>query len=128
MGFTYDVTTTVGQVRLFILDNDADDYQFEDAEIAQFLELTKVDSVYSVRLAAVAALRAWASLLTRKSASVRTLTFARDNRSRASELLALADKLEQEEIMTPAAVDAEIAQTDFVAEQIIYNRSLREGE
>jgi hypothetical protein len=34
MAFTYDLTTTLGQVRLLASDTDASSYDFEDAEIA----------------------------------------------------------------------------------------------
>jgi hypothetical protein len=66
MDFTYDLTTSTGQVRLLIADTDGDGYDFTDAEIAAALGLEGG----SVRYAAAMLLDALASNRARLSVRV----------------------------------------------------------
>lgn len=53
---TYDITTTVGKIRLIISDKDITNYIFTDEELTYFYTAEG-----SVNLAAAAALEAWAA-------------------------------------------------------------------
>ena len=53
---TYDITTTVGKIRLLIADNDTTDEHFSDAEITYFYTTEG-----TINAAAAAALRSWAA-------------------------------------------------------------------
>ena len=46
MSFTYDTTTSRGEVRLLITDTDESTYLFEDAEIDAFLSMALNNSVF----------------------------------------------------------------------------------
>jgi hypothetical protein len=132
MGYTYDLDTDVGTVRLLVQDNDLSkvtgaletrSVAFSDEEIAKFIALAGPD----LRMAAAATLRAWATnkqliVVSRhfKSGSV-------DYGAIRADMLAAAKAYEEQAISAPADAIAEQAWTEFNAERIVVNAWSREA-
>ena len=98
MAFTYDLSDSVGKVRLLIMDNVSSDYLFEDAEISALL--TMEGDV--VRRGAALALETMASNEAYVSKRIRILDLqtdgpavAKELRERAKMLRSLADRDDQ---------------------------------
>ena len=120
---TYDLTSSVGQVRLLIMDTDTSDAVFSDAEISVFLALESD----SVRLGAATALEAIASEKGRLAVFLRTLNYEKDSKETVKDILAIAQRLRDLEEDAPAYGVAEVAQTAFSVVDIIVNRWIREA-
>ena len=98
MAFTYDLSDSVGKVRLLIMDNAAADYLFEDAEISALLAMEG----NVVRRGAALALETMASNEAYVSKRIRILDLqtdgpavAKELRERAKMLRDLADRDDQ---------------------------------
>ena len=86
---TYDPSTNVGKVRLYILDKDMSAPQFIDEEINAFI--TEAGSS-QLRAAAGLALLSWAAALAREDESVKVGSWSGDRRDVASKLRDLAQE------------------------------------
>jgi len=121
MAFTYDPTTSLGQVRLLISDTDATAAIFEDAEITAFLTLES-SNVY---LAAAQALDtiSVSEALTLKV--IKLMDLSTDGAAVARELRARAISLRQQTSGVDAACDwAEVAHDTFSTRELILKRGL----
>ncbi len=125
MTATYDLATTVGQVRLQIGDTDvtpASDAIFTDEEIQVFLDANSDN----VLLASAQALESLAASTARLAKLTRTLNWTEDTRKVSEDLLSAARQLRDQEADAPAFGFAEKTYTDFNTRQIVINRSLRQ--
>ena len=105
MAYTYDITTSIGQVRRLINDTDitpTTDAQFNDEEIQFFLDLAS-DSVLA---AASYALESWAAALTGslKSEKIGDYSYTKDE---AGKKIELAKKYREEDALNPYLTWAE---------------------
>lgn len=80
---TYDPSTNVGKVRLYIQDTDVSDAKFIDTEINAFI--TEAGSS-RLRAAAGLALLTWATLLGREDEEVRVGAWSADRRDAAKKM------------------------------------------
>jgi len=110
MTFTYDVTDYIGQIRLIINDTTEATAHFSDEEIGAFYTLAGS----SVNLAAARALESWAASLSRDKfmENIGRNDYMYQNKS-VEWMLALADKLKEEESSTPAEDWAEFDFGDY---------------
>lgn len=92
MAATYDLTTTVGKIRLLIHDTDvsAAKVTFSDDELTFFY--TEGGSLYA---GAALALRSWAAKLSRQEKSVRLGEWQGDKKDPVSEMLKLAEEYDR---------------------------------
>ena len=118
---SYDITTTVGKIRLLIGDTDIANEVFTDAEITYFY-----DTAGSINLGAAMAAEAWAAKYM-TSADAEKIGDYSYSKKIVDKMLNLAKRLRENDLMEPTGAAAEIAHTDFTARDIVYNRSLREG-
>ncbi len=100
MAHTYDVTTDIGKVRLYIGDTDISpttDAQFSDEEINVFLDM----ALGSILLAASYALESWVATLTGslKSEKIGDYSYTKDE---AAAKTSLAKKYREEDSTSPA--------------------------
>lgn len=124
MADTYDLTTSIGKVRLYIRDSDvAGDHQFSDEEITVYL-----DEGGSNRAAAGLALMTWAAALGREDKKVTAGSWTGERGDVIKDMLALADSFFELAGFTPANrtigfLSASIDWTESVeAERIIRER------
>lgn len=122
MTATYDIDTAVGKVRLTIGDTILADAKFTDEEIDYFLS----ENSSNINMAASDALRAWAASYGQNAASENLGDYSYTQRI-IENMLKLAARLRENEQAIPAGAIAEVAQTDFAARDIIYNKNLRTG-
>jgi hypothetical protein len=102
--YTYDISDTVGKIRLIIGDTDVDpsaDAVFSDEELTYFYT-TKG----TINLAAAMALRAWAAKYSASPDSEKIGDYSY-NQKITDKMLALAKELEQAEAETPYLTWAE---------------------
>lgn len=107
--WTYDITTTVGQIRLIIGDTDIDptsDAVFTDEELAYFYT-----TAGSVNLAAAMALKAWAVKYTASPDSEKIGDYAYTQKT-VDKMLKMATKLIDDEASTPYLTWAEMDLTE----------------
>jgi hypothetical protein len=126
MPFTFDVTTSRGQVRLLVPDSNPTTYVFEDAEIDAFLTLESG----SVRRAAAMALETLASNETLVLKVIRLLELSTDGAKTADSLLKRAALLRSQADEVDAADGAlfdwaEMTLDDFSARERRVNQWLR---
>jgi len=120
---TYDTSTDIGKVRLYIGDTDvtpSTDAVFSDEELQIFL-----DSEGTVCSAAAFALETIASSQARTAGLMKTMNWTQDTRGVAADLRKQAEALRDKD--GAAFGFAEIAQTPQVAAQIIVNKALRDA-
>ncbi len=122
MTITYDITTAVGKVRLAIGDTILADNKFTDEELTYFLSVNSSN----INMASAAALEAWAASYGQNAASENLGDYAYTQKI-IENMLALAKRLRDYETSLPAGAAAEVANTDFAARDIIYNKALRTG-
>ena len=122
MTVTYDITTAVGKVRLAIGDTVLADNKFTDEELTYFLSVNSSNT----NMAGAAALEAWAASYGQNAASENLGDYAYTQKI-IENLLKLAERLRDYETSLPAGAAAEVANNDFAARDIIYNRFLRTG-
>ena len=101
---SYDITTTVGQIRLLIGDTNEADEVFTDAEITYFY--TTAGSVYG---AAAMAARAWAAKYATNADAEKIGDYSYSLKA-YEKMISLADKLEAVENLTPVL---EISEMDL---------------
>lgn len=121
MAATYDVSTDIGKIRLFIGDTDVDpesDAIFTDEELQVFLDLEG-----SVRSAAAAAIEALANDKARTAKMLKTLNFQKDDRTAAATMLATAERLRETDVQFGVA---EQSITDAATADLMLNKALRE--
>lgn len=82
MSFSYDVSTTVGKIRLWIQDSDSNNALFSDEDINAMLSMNDND----IRATAAALLFALASNKSLLAKAVSAGKYSEDNRSAAKEL------------------------------------------
>ena len=112
--FSYDLATTVGKIRLLIMDKDETDYIFTDAELTQFYSLE--DS--SVFCAAALALEGMASNEAYVQKRIKILDITTDGPAVAKSLLERAKVLREE--AEDWDIDwAEMAVSDFAYREMI---------
>ena len=119
---TYDIDTAVGKVRLTIGDTILTDAKFTNEEIDIFLSANSSN----INMASAAALEAWAASYGQNAASENLGDYAYTQKI-IENMLALAKRLRDYETSLPAGAAAEVANTDFAARDIIYNKALRTG-
>jgi hypothetical protein len=120
MSATYDVTTDIGKIRLFIGDTDvtpASDAIFTDEELQVFLDIEG-----SVRSAAAAAIEALANDSARTAKMLRTLNFQKDTRQAAKAMLDTAQRLRDTDVQYAFA---EQSITDAATADLMLNKALR---
>ena len=125
MTATYDITTSVGKVRLTIGDTDVSpstDAVFTDEELTYFLSLYS-DDVY---MASADALEAWAAKYATNADSEHIGNYAYTQKV-VDKITALAKQLREKAVSIPYGAAAEIAYTDFNFRDIVRNYSLRSG-
>jgi hypothetical protein len=127
MTFTYDLATTIGQVRLLIPDRDSGAVFFQDDEINVFLALNN-NNVY---LAAALALDTMASNEAYVQKRIRLMDLSTDGVGTAAELRARAAALREQSRAADADAGElfDIAETNvdpFTARQIVHNQALRD--
>ncbi len=122
MTLTYNIGNNVGKVRLTIGDNVLTDAQFTDEELSYFLFVNSD----SINMASSDALKSWAASYGQNAASENLGDYSYTQKIIA-DMLSMSQRLRDNETSVPAGLAAEVAQTDFTARDIIYNRSLREG-
>ena len=88
MAFTYDLTTSIGKVRLTIGDTVAAEAHFTDEELQVFLADGE-----TVNAAAGLALTAWAAALAREDEQVKVGSWQGDRRDVTAKMLKLASTL-----------------------------------
>jgi hypothetical protein len=88
MAFNYDLSTSIGKVRLLIADTNSESYIFEDAEIQVFLDLNGSD----LNRAAGQAYETWAADRSKIAKSIQSGTY-KSERNAISDLLRLADRI-----------------------------------
>ena len=114
---TYDPSTNVGKVRLYIQDTDTSDAKFIDAEINAFI--TEAGSG-SLRAAAGLALLTWAAALGRDDESVSVGSWRGDRRDVAEKMERLADKyfaMDNFALATKPAPVFKVAAIDYLTHQ-----------
>lgn len=126
MAFTFDVTTSRGQMRLLVPDSNPTTYVFEDAEIDAFLTLESG----SVRRAAAMALETLASNEALVLKVIRILELSTDGAKTADALLKRAALLRSQADEVDAAEGAlfdwaEMTLDDFSARERRTNQWLR---
>ena len=122
MTVTYDIDTAVGKVILAIGDTILADNKFTDEELTYFLSVNSSN----INMASAAALEAWAASYGQNAASENLGDYAYTQKI-IENMLALAKRLREYETSVPAGAAAEVANTDFTARDIIYNKALRNG-
>jgi hypothetical protein len=127
VSFSYDLTTSVGQVRLLADDRTPVGAVFSDEELGQLLVFTD----QRVRLAAAQALdlkaanRAWIQRITAEGVATDGAAIAAALAARAKELR--RQEAEGGEADADAGFDiAEVVTDDFSLRQVLTNRFLRE--
>lgn len=126
MAFTYDTTTTRGQVRLIIPDTSETAYVFEDAEIDAFLTLET-----DVRRSAALALETIASSQALTLKVIKVLDLQTDGAKVSDALLKRADKLRAQAEEAEAAEDGgtfdviELVPNTFAYRERILSEMLR---
>ena len=123
MAFTYEPTTTRGQVRMLIPDIDWQEPIFQDAEIDGYLALEGSD----VRLAAALALETLASSQAYVQKVVTVGDVKTDGAALAKELRARAATLRDQADQQAAFDWAEMVTTPFAARERYLNQVLRES-
>lgn len=129
MAFTYDLGTDVGKVRLLVMDNQAGDYLFEDAEISIFLTLEGANLKRGTALA----LETMASNEAYVSKRIKLLDLQTDGPAVAKELRERAAALRKQADAEEAYEDggafdiAEWVVDEFTARQRLVNEALRSG-
>ena len=129
MAFTFDVTTSLGQVRLLIPDRDVSDPFFQDDEINVFLSLESAD----VRRATALALETIASDTAMTLKVIRLLDLTTDGAKTSAELRARAKDLRAQADAADLAVEgaafdiAEMVPNSFAWRERIWNEALRDG-
>ena len=130
--FTYDITDNTGKLRLAISDIDLtttvgarSDWTvlFTDEELGVFLS----QAASNIAQAAAYALRTMAASRALVAKLVRLGDYMEDMKIVSFYLSQMADKYEKQAQSEPSGLAAEVAQTDFTARDIIYNRELRTG-
>lgn len=101
MTTTYDITTTVGKIRLKIGDKDTDDAFFTDEELTEFYTQEG-----SINLAAAAALESWASSYAANPDSEHIGDYSYTQKI-VDKMLSLAKRLREDDATTPAMTWAE---------------------
>ena len=122
MTVTYDIDTDVGKVRLTIGDTILADNKFTNEEIDIFLSANSSN----INMASAAALEAGAASYGQNAASENLGDYAYTQKI-IENMLKLANRLREYETSIPAGAAAEVANTDFTARDIIYNKALRSG-
>lgn len=125
MAFTYEVGTDLGNTRLLISDTDRDVHIFEDEEVNTFLNLTAIDGVNDVRLAAAQALDTIArseALLLKK---IKLLDITTDGVALAKELRESASQLREDSNSELGIEVIEMGLTAFTRRQLLINDALR---
>ena len=132
MTTTYDITDNTGKLRLAISDIDMTTTTglrntwtvlFTDEELAIFLS----DASDDISMAASYALNAIAASRALLAKSRRLGDYSEDLSKVADSLRAQAKAYAEQSMNIPAGKIAEVAQTDFTARDIIYNKALRSG-
>lgn len=129
MSYTYSLSTTIGMVRLLIMDNNASAYLFEDNEISTFLTLEGGDKWRAAALAleTMAANEAYVlKRITLLDLSTDGPAVAKSLRERAAELRARAT-LEETAAEDGGFDIAEMVVDDFTSRQRLMNELLRNG-
>lgn len=128
MAFTYDLSDSVGKVRLLIMDNQSANYLFEDSEITAFLEF----EADNTRRAAALALETMASNEVYVQKKIELLDLKTDGsvvskelRARAADLRKQADQAEARDDDGGAFDIAEMVVDNFTARQRWTNQALR---
>jgi len=126
MAFTYDVSTSRGQVRMLVPDRNYDTYIFEDEEIDAFLSLESSD----VRKAAAMALETIASDQALTLKVIRILELQTDGAKLADALMKRAAQLRS--LAAEADDDygfdvAELVYDDFSARERLEKEALRDA-
>ena len=122
MTTTYDIDTTVGKVRIAIGDTVLADAQFTNEEINHFLS----ENSSNINMASAAALEAWAASYGQNAASEKLGDYSYTQKI-IENMLKMAKRYREYETSIPAGAAAEVANTDFTARDIIYNKALRSG-
>lgn len=127
MGFTYELGTDSGRVRLLVPDNDSANYVFDDDEIDAFLALDG-----DVRRAAALALETIASNEALTLKVIRLLDVQTDGRAVSDALLkraaALRKQADDADMAAGGAFDvAEMVFDDFSWRERWINQTLRAG-
>lgn len=129
MAFTYSLSTTTGQMRLVIMDNNADNYIFEDDELAAFYSLERDN----LRRGCALALETIASNEAYVMKRIQALDLSTDGPAVAAELrqrakLLREQALEDEAKEADGAFDvAEWVLTPWQRRDKIINERLRQG-
>lgn len=129
MAFTFDVATSLGQVRLLIPDRVSADAVFQDDEILAFLDLEGG----VVRRAAALALETIASDNAMTLKVIRLLDLTTDGAKTSDALLKRAEKLRSQADVDDLAVEgaafdiAEMVPNSFAWRERVYNEALRDG-
>lgn len=118
MSFTYDLTTSVGKVRLIIKDSSEAIAFFTDEELTAFLELNDG----SVRLSAADALETWASNEAMVTKAIKLLDLSTNGPAVAASLRAHAKMLREQADKEDTDTGFDIAELGLapfgIAEQI----------
>lgn len=120
MAFTFDLNTTVGQIRSLIGDTNADSYFLSDAEITNFYT-----TYLSLFRAAAFALRAIANKKMLNGKDVKAGNYAESSWQYIKMMRDMADDFETLDNETPADAQSEIIYTDFNYRTIVRNRVYR---
>lgn len=129
MAFTFDVATSLGQVRLLIPDRDVSDPCFQDDELNAFLSLESAN----VRRATALALETIASDMAMTLKVIRLLDLTTDGAKTSDALLKRAATLRAQADAADLAVEgaafdiAEMVPNSFAWRERVYNEALREG-
>lgn len=123
VSFTYDITTTTGQIRSIVPDSNPDAYVFEDSELAAFYAIEG----QSLKRAAALALETIASNEAMVLKVIRLLDIQTDGAKVSDTLLKRAEKLrdqaDDEEIAEHGAFDiAEWAVDSFTTRDLLFRR------
>lgn len=117
MAFTYDLSTTVGQVRFLVGDNDPDNILMQDEEI-QFCINISFTSLY---LAAAAACEAMAAKVSGNLTNIVLGSLKIDETTKSEQLMAMADRFKALEYSQPAFAMVETNNDGFSELAIIRN-------
>ena len=132
MTTTYDITDNTGKLRLAISDIDLTTTTglrntwtvlFTDEELAIFLS----DASSDISMAASYALNAIAASRSLLAKVKKLGDYSEDLSKVADSLRAQAKAYAEQSMNIPAGKIAEVAQTDFTARDIIYNKAWRSG-
>lgn len=129
VGFSYDLSTDVGKIRLAIFDTNPDSYIFEDAELSAFLSMEGSN----VKRAAALALETIASNEAYVLKAIRLLDISTDGAKTAAALMQRAAALRQQADRDDAAASggafdvAEWVVSDFAWRERILSQDLRNG-